>query len=902
MQRLSLLVIIFLIAAASPVWAVSLDYELVAESSQLQLYINPETAEIAVVEVADGTVWYSNPPNRDREETVARGASKNALGAQLLLTYFTQIGAEVTLDSYNESAVFDQIEIHPIENGIRVEYTIGQEWTDDAFVPNLMTKARFEEEILSRASEKQRETLLDLYTMIWFEEAPEDYQRVSVTQVNKERLLGSLTLMADEKALARRNAKRDLYNNLFDHIVARTDVSRRSDITPEIMEIFTSQPLYMLGTRVSRWDREEIAEIMRDIGFTPYDRAVDLEYFGFPELLPNHRVFHVAIEYQLDEGDLVVRIPVRDIEYPVDAINPEDQEAPPVTLPVYSVSLLPHFGAAGRDDDGYLFVPDGPGALIYLNNGKTTAPVANILVYGRDGAINRDEQLRLLVESVMPVFGMKKGDRGFFAVIEQGDAMARIKADVAGRSISYNVVYPEFILMPKGTATLQTTDQFTREVTIAVPQSRPIIDDVIVRYTFLSGEEASYVGMAHLYQKYLRSQGLGARRSVRPTRFYLDLIGAIQVKRPVLGIPQTIMRPLTTFEQAQEILEKLQKAGLEGITVRYRGWLKGGLDHEYPSRVKWERSVGGREGFLQLQEYAASSQIGLYPDVDFLTVANNKLFDGFIAQRDGGRLLDRTMAKLYEYDRATFQAVKDRYRHILSPGRLSTLLDSFLVDYASLGHDSISLGDMGSELYSDFRYNPDKLIDREQAKNIIREQFKKLSDYDIMVEKGFAYSLPYAAHVINLPSYGNGYRLIDEYVPFAQIVLRGYVSYSGEPINFAHDHTFSILRTIELGAAPYYVWSWASSSATKHTDYDYMYALHYKDWFEEAVSLYKELEPFFELTEGQRIVDHTRPEPDLAVTTYENNVMVLVNYSTTEKEFAGVSVPPLGYALVERGN
>ena len=57
----SLLVIIFLIAAASPVWAVSLDYELVAESSQLQLYINPETAETAVVEVADGTVWYSNP-------------------------------------------------------------------------------------------------------------------------------------------------------------------------------------------------------------------------------------------------------------------------------------------------------------------------------------------------------------------------------------------------------------------------------------------------------------------------------------------------------------------------------------------------------------------------------------------------------------------------------------------------------------------------------------------------------------------------------------------------------------------------------------------------------------------------------------------------------------------------
>lgn len=902
MHRLSLMVVIVLIAVASPAWALSPDYELAAENSQLQLYINPETAELAVVETANGTIWFSNPPNRDREETVARGTAKNALGAQLLLTYFTQIGAEVTLDTYNESVVFNQIDLIPIDNGVRVEYTIGQEWTNDAFVPNLMTKARFEEMVLSKASEKQRETLLDLYTLIWFEEAPEDYQRVSVTQVDKERLLGNLTLMADEKALERRNAKRDLYNNLFDHIAARTDVTRRSDITPGIMEIFTAQPLYMLGTRVSRWDREEIAEIMRDIEFTPYERAVDLEYFGFPELLPNHRVFRVAVEYQLDGRDLVVRIPVQDIEYPVDAINPEDQEAPPVTLPVYSVSLLPYFGAAGREDEGYMLVPDGSGALIYLNNGKTTAPAANILVYGRDGAINRSEQLRHLVDSVMPVFGMKKGDSGFFAIIEQGDAMARIKADVAGRSMSYNVVYPEFVLMPKGTATLQTTDQFTREVTIAIPQSRPIVDDVIVRYSFLSGEEATYVGMAHLYQEYLKAQGLGVGESGKSTRFYLDLIGAIQVKRPVLGVPQTIMRPLTTFEQAQRILEELQIAGVDGIAVRYRGWLRGGLDHDYPTKVRWEPSVGGKNAFAELQEYAVRNQIGLYPDVDFLTVANNKLLDGFIAQRDGGRLLDRTMAKVYEYDRTTYQAIKERYRYILSPARLGSLLDSFFSDYAYLDHRSISLGDMGSELYSDFRYNPEKLIDREQAKSIIREQFANLSDYDIMVEKGFAYTLPYVSHVVNLPSYGNGYRLIDEYVPFAQIVLRGYVSYSGEPINFAHDHALSILRTIESGAAPYYVWSWEPSSATKHTDYDYLHALHYQDWLEEAASLYKDLELFFERTEGQRIIGHTRAEPALAVTTYENGVMVLVNYSTAEKEYSGVSVPPLGYALVERGN
>ena len=114
-----------------------------------------------------------------------------------------------------------------------------------------------------------------------------------------------------KKSTGTTQCQADLYNNLFDHIVARTDVSRRSDIhTRNHGDIYISAPLYAGKRGFREWDREEIAEIMRDIGFTPYDRAVDLEYFGFPELLPNHRVFHVAIEYQLDEGDLVVRIPV----------------------------------------------------------------------------------------------------------------------------------------------------------------------------------------------------------------------------------------------------------------------------------------------------------------------------------------------------------------------------------------------------------------------------------------------------------------------------------------------------------------------------------------------------------------------------------------------------------------
>lgn len=873
-----------------------------AENPYLELYVEPETGEVAVVQRATGSVWLTNPPNRAQEETIARGKSKDALGSQLLLTYFTQIGAEITLDTYNESVLHSQVEVIPKANGVRVEYTIGQEWTEDAWVPHLMTKERFEEIILSRASEEQREKLLDLYTLIWFEQAPADYQRVAVTQVDKERLLRNLTLTAAPEDLERRNAKRDLYNNLFDHIVGRSDIGRRGDITPEIMQLFTAQPLYMLGTRVSRWDRADIAAMMREIDFTPYDRAADLEYFGFPELLPNHRVFHVALEYELDGEELVVRVPIEDIVYPINAVNPEDVEAPPVTLPVYSISVLPYFGAAGREAEGYILVPDGSGALIDLNNGKTTAPIVTINVYGRDGAINRPEQMRHLVDAPLPVFGLYQGEHSFLAIIEQGDAVARIKADVAGRSTSYNIVYPEFIIMPKGTATLQTTDEFTREVTIAVPQSRTVKDDVVVRYAFLAGHDATYVGMAQYYQEYLRTLGMGTIQAEQPTRLYLDLIGAIQVKRPILGVPQTIVRPLTTYEQAEEILQALKQEGVDGLKVRYRGWLQGGLEHSYPNKVRWEAAVGSREDFTHLQAFAEANQIELYPDVTFLTVSKNSLLHGFLAFRDAGRMLDRSLAKRYQYDRATYQMVSSDYRYILSPKRLDQLVDRFFSDFADLNLRTVSLGDLGSELNSDFRYNPADLIDREQAKTIINSQFEKLDSYRLMVDQGFAYTLPYVSHVLNIPSQDNGYRLVDRSIPFFQMVLRGFVDYAGEPINFAHDPVTNLLKTIEGGALPYFVWSWAPSTAVKQTDYDYLHALHYGDWFKMAVDLYHELEELYALIEGQRIVDHTFLADDFTATTYENGVTVLVNYSQAEQVHGGVSVPPQSYAVLERGN
>ena len=105
-----------------------------------------------------------------------------------------------------------------------------------------------------------------------------------------------------------------------------------------------------------------------------------------------------------------------------------------------SAEILPYFGAAGADENGYIFVPDGCGALIYYNNGKTETEQYSQPVYGNDAAQMR-ETAPITEETVrLPVFGMKTGNSAFLAVIESGASSSRINANVSGVLNSYNSV------------------------------------------------------------------------------------------------------------------------------------------------------------------------------------------------------------------------------------------------------------------------------------------------------------------------------------------------------------------------------------------------------------------------------------------------------------------------------
>lgn len=123
-------------------------YEFVAANEYLSLYFNSETAEVAVHDLRTDLIWYSNPPNRASFEKTARGAAKDALGAQLRITYYEPGDVMRTMDSYNDSVAYGQFEAEPIANGIRVEYVFGKEWDDKYYLPLIVEQNLYETEFL----------------------------------------------------------------------------------------------------------------------------------------------------------------------------------------------------------------------------------------------------------------------------------------------------------------------------------------------------------------------------------------------------------------------------------------------------------------------------------------------------------------------------------------------------------------------------------------------------------------------------------------------------------------------------------------------------------------------------------------------------------------------------------
>lgn len=588
----------------------------------------------------------------------------------------------------------------------------------------------------------------------------------------------------------------------------------------------------------------------------------------------------IPLQYRLNGEHLQVVIPAEGIEYPD-------------TMKIQTLSLLPFFGASGISDEGYSLVPDGSGSLIHFNNEKTFASPYRTTLYGSDNAINQQMRIQKEETARLPVFGMKYENRGFVGIIDKGDAVAAVEADISGRLNQYNTVYPSFTLNSMEEVTLTNG---WRSSTVKKFQVQPFHNEISVSYGFLGADEASYSGMATHYRDYLTEQDKIARLEEAATLpFYVELIGGIPKKKFFLGIPYNAYEPLTTFEQAQDILDQMQGLGIDGIQLRYTGWFNGGINHNLPKSVSVDKKLGGRKGLNALQAYADQSGVGLYPDVSFLeSFPEAKGFKKSYASR----LITGKLAQIYPYLLSSFrQDDETPPGYVISPKALSGIVNGFLGDYSKLGLTGLSLRDFGDKLNSDFTRAD--VIDREEAKDIAVERLSQLngSVANLLVKGGNAYATPFAKHIVDAPMGNSGFNLTDESVPFFQMVYHGSIQYAGAAWNMADDQDSDIafLKALETGAALSYTWFYADPSAIKMTDFDSLYSADYRRWIDEAAELHGKLKSVLHDVQNQKIVEHEKLTEGVYQTTFENGKTIIVNYNAAAANVNGLTVDAKGY-------
>lgn len=622
----------------------------------------------------------------------------------------------------------------------------------------------------------------------------------------------------------------------------------------------------------------KVTGLFKEVGYDEAQIAIDKAAYGEDQGGLSDII--VPLQYRLEGKLLRVSVPEKGIQYSQ-------------TMKIQTLSLLPFFGASGVSDQGYSLVPDGSGSLIYFNNGKTNVAPYNATLYGMDKTFYKPMKNQKDEVARLPVFGMKYEDHAFLAIIDKGDAVASIEANVSGRLNQYNTVYPSFTLNSIEEVTLTNG---WRSSTVKKFQSQPFHSEISVAYQFLGADQASYSGMAERYRNYLEEQQKLTRLEVSSKLpFYVEFIGGIPKKKFFLGIPYHAYESLTTFEQAQKVLIEMQRLGIDGIQLRYTGWFNGGIHHNLPNTVSVDSKLGGRKGLTKLQSYAKSKDIGLYPDVSFLESFPDA--EGF-KKAYASRLITNKLAAVYPYLLSTLSENDEvNPGYVLSPKVIPQIISGFLEDYHSLNLPNLSLRDLGNELNSDF--NREDVINREEAKDVAIDQLKQISTSapNLLIEGGNAYATPFAKHIVNAPVSNSRFNITDEAIPFFQMVYHGSIQYTGEAWNLGDDQDSSVtfLKALETGSSLHYTWFYADLSAIKMTDFDHFYSADYRRWINEAAELYQKLNEVVHDVQGQVIQKHEKLVDGVYQTTFEQGKRIIVNYNDDVVKVNGVTVESKGY-------
>ncbi len=638
------------------------------------------------------------------------------------------------------------------------------------------------------------------------------------------------------------------------------------------------------------------------------DKGVTVEYDNYGGSITKGNMKHEKVENGVK---FTFGFPVANVYVPVQYTLTEDGfQAEIVTSEikgvganpflVETISLLPFFGAGGLEDEGYLLVPDGSGALIDFNNGKQSMQTYLAPVYGRNQTLALATQETVRETIHLPVFGAKVNDDAFLAVITAGEGCSTISATTSRKTSSYNQIYANAVLREYELKKSESTAN-ARNASHTAEYSEDLMDgeNYCIRYFFLSGEDANYTGMANCYRDYLKDSGKLKDSPLADEKYMVvDLMGAVSIKKYVVGIKRPVVTALTTYDEVCEIVKELKAQGVENIIINYVGALNSGLNNKMYTSLKTESVLGSKKDFDNMVNYLQEQGVLLFMESDPVNLYENG--NGYRENKDSVKTFFEKYAFQYQYKLDLGTTQNETRWHLLRPALVSELVGKFSASMQDAGLKNISLASLGEMVYSD--YAKDHYISRTGTLKLWNEALKtaeEASEY-LMVHGGNVYANAYADVITDVPNVYSNFDMQDRSIPFYQLVFQEDTLLTAEGINTTVDYEQAFLKALETGCSLKYDWIYGDVSQLVGTEYNTMVSYSYDYWKDVAVQEYKQMQEAVGSLAGKQIIGHEYLSEDVTLTRYES-AEVIVNYGTEAFTYGDATVEARDYLILSGG-
>ncbi len=574
--------------------------------------------------------------------------------------------------------------------------------------------------------------------------------------------------------------------------------------------------------------------------------------------------FTFDIDLYLEGRDLVVEVPHSKIE----------EKLPRYRL--ISIQIFPYFGSARQNKyPGYMFIPDGAGALIRFNNPVPT-DYYTVKYYGEDyGYVDTSGNRDLTA----PVFGMIHDvyQNGFLGIIESGDMIADLSAYFWGfRNSNYFWISPLYNYREYYTNVIDRNE--SGEATV----SDKLNDvDLKIRYRILSEEEADYVGMARSYKEFLEEREIiHSKNGEGNIPLALDLL-MMELEPAFIGNRQVKM---TSPADALSIYQDLRKEGIGKFRLNLLGWSSSGFIDRAPYKVKFNAS---KKSFQNLIKEVEANEDRIYFQIDYQQTSSS-------ATRPGNSDLARRMSKM-KMELKLFRSLNDlsSINFLFPDASLDYALNDY-DDFQKLGINNYAFSGLGNTLFS--YYQSGNRYHRGESLAYYRDILGKYGKSAFY--KPNAYMFEYTCEYYSLPIYNSQHHFFTDLVPFLPIVLKGSIDYYSPYLNFNALGQDQVLNLIDFGVNPAFIIIKEPTTRLLYTKANNYYSTEYSNFRDQIIETYHYINDALKEVNGSSVRKRQILEDGIVAITYDNGKTIYVNYSSKDFEYEGLYLKAKDYLVI----